>query len=155
MGGKVNEHAVFSPEAVDLPPGPCHTAEPMSSLAVSILTLCAIAITVALVTVLFSLKRLIERGEAVLALVEREIRPTASQLGALTEELRGVSHQVTLELARIGLITRRLEDITATIAKVVGVVGGIAQVTRLGGVAIGLQRGLGVFLSRLRKRPAW
>jgi len=127
----------------------------MSSLAVTILTLCAIAITVALVTVLFSLKRLIERGEAVLALVEREIRPTASQLGALTEELRGVSHQVTLELARIGLITRRLEDITATIAKVVGVVGGIAQVTRLGGVAIGLQRGLGVFLSRLRKRHAW
>jgi hypothetical protein len=105
--------------------------------------------------VLFSLKRLIERGEAVLALVEREIRPTASQLGALTEELRGVSHQVTLELARIGLITRRLEDITATIAKVVGVVGGIAQVTRLGGVAIGLQRGLGVFLSRLKKRHAW
>ena len=127
----------------------------MSSLAVTILILCAIAITVALVTVLFSLKRLIERGEAVLALVEREIRPTASQLGALTEELRGVSHQVTLELARIGLITRRLEDITATIAKVVGVVGGIAQVTRLGGVAIGLQRGLGVFLSRLRKRHAW
>ena len=127
----------------------------MSSLAVTILTLCAIAITVALVTVLFSLKRLIERGEAVLALVEREIRPTASQLGALTEELRGVSHQVTLELARIGLITRRLEDITATIAKVVGVGGGIAQVTRLGGVAIGLQRGLGVFLSRLKKRHAW
>jgi hypothetical protein len=127
----------------------------MSSLAVTMLTLCAIAITVALVTVLFSLKRLIERGEAVLALVEREIRPTASQLGALTEELRGVSHQVTLELARIGLITRRLEDITATIAKVVGVVGGIAQVTRLGGVAIGLQRGLGVFLSRLKKRHAW
>lgn len=127
----------------------------MSSLAVTILILCAIAITVALVTVLFSLKRLIDRGEAVLALVEREVRPTASQLGALTEELRGVSHQVTLELARIGLITRRLEDITATIAKVVGVVGGIAQVTRLGGVAIGLQRGLGVFLSRLRKRHAW
>ena len=127
----------------------------MSSLAVTILILCAIAITVALVTVLFSLKRLIDRGEAVLALVEREIRPTASQLGALTEELRGVSHQVTLELARIGLITRRLEDITATIAKVVGVVGGIAQVTRLGGVAIGLQRGLSVFLSRLKKRHAW
>ena len=126
----------------------------MNSLAVTVLVLCAIAITVALVTVLFSLKRLIERGEAVLTLIEREIRPTASQLGALTEELRGVSHQVTLELARIGLITRRLEEITGTLAKVIGVVGGIAQVTRLGGVAIGLQRGLGVFISRLRKRYA-
>jgi uncharacterized protein YoxC len=126
----------------------------MSSLAVTVLVLCAIAITVALVSVLFSLKRLVDRGEAVLTLVEREIRPTASQLGALTEELRGVSHQVTLELERIGLITRRLEDITGTIAKVVGVVGGIAQVARLGGVAMGLQRGLGVFLSRLKSRQA-
>jgi len=126
----------------------------MSSLAVTVLVLCAIAITVALVSVLFSLKRLVDRGEAVLTLVEREIRPTASQLGALTDELRGVSHQVTLELERIGLITRRLEDITGTIAKVVGVVGGIAQVARLGGVAMGLQRGLGVFLSRLKSRQA-
>jgi hypothetical protein len=119
----------------------------MSSLAVTILTLCAIAITVALVTVLFSLKRLIERGEAVLALVEREIRPTASQLGALTEELRGVSHQVTLELARIGLITRRSRTSPRPSPRWWGW-GGIAQITRLGGVAIGLQRGLGVFLSR-------
>jgi len=126
----------------------------MNSLAVTVLIVCAVAITVALVTVLFSLKRLVDRGEAVLTLVEREIRPTASQLGALTEELRGVSHQVTLELERIGLITRRLEDITGTIAKVVGVVGGIAQVARLGGVAMGLQRGLGVFLSRLKSRQA-
>ncbi len=126
----------------------------MNSLAVTVLIVCAVAITVALVTVLFSLKRLVDRGEAVLTLVEREIRPTASQLGALTEELRGVSHQVTLELERIGLITRRLEDITGTIATVVGVVGGIAQVTRLGGVAMGLQRGLGVFISRLKRRQA-
>ena len=96
----------------------------MNSLVVTVLVVCAVAITVGLVAVLISLKRLIERGDAVLALIEREIRPTASQLGALTEELRGVSHQVTLELERIGLITRRLEDITGTIAKVVA--GGVS-----------------------------
>ena len=152
MGGKVNKHAVFSGEAVDLPVGPCHTASPMNSLVVTVLVVCAVAITVGLVAVLISLKRLIERGDAVLALIEREIRPTASQLGALTEELRGVSHQVTLELERIGLITRRLEDITGTIAKVVAVLGGIAQIGRLTGVAMGLQRGLGVFISRLKAR---
>lgn len=126
----------------------------MNSLAVTVLVVCAVAITVGLVMVLFSLRRLIERGEAVLTLVEREIRPTASQLGALTEELRGVSHQVTLELERIGLITRRLDEITGTIAKVVGVVGGITQLGRLTGVALGLQRGLGEFLYRLKKRRA-
>jgi hypothetical protein len=126
----------------------------MNSLAVTVLVVCAVAITVGLVTVLFSLKRLIERGEAVLTLVEREIRPTASQLGALTEELRGVSHQAKLELEEIALITHRLDDITGTIAKVVGVVGGFTQLGRLTGVAIGLQRGLGEFLYRLKKRKA-
>ena len=68
----------------------------MNPLVVAVLVVCAVAITVALVAVLISLKRLIERTESVMTLVEREIRPTASQLGALAEELRGVSHQVTL-----------------------------------------------------------
>ena len=95
----------------------------MNPLVVAVLSVCAVGITVALVAVLISLKRLIDRTESVMTLVEREIRPTASQLGALAEELRGVSHQVTLELQRIGMITRRLEDITETIAKVVGLVG--------------------------------
>ena len=126
----------------------------MNPLVVAVLSVCAVGITVALVAVLISLKRLIDRTESVMTLVEREIRPTASQLGALTEELRGVSHQVTLELQRIGMITRRLEDITETIAKVVGLVGGITRLGRLTGVAMGLQRGLGVFVSRLKHRQS-
>lgn len=152
MGGKVNEHAVFSGEAVDLPVGPCHTSTPMTPLVVAVLGVCAVGITVALVAVLLSLKRLIERTESVMTLIEREIRPTASQLGALTEELRGVSHQVKLELERIGMITRRLDDITGTLAKIVGLVGGITRLGRLTGVAMGLQRGLEVFVSRLKHR---
>jgi hypothetical protein len=124
----------------------------MTPLVVAVLGLCAVGITVALVAVLLSLKRLIERTESVMTLVEREIRPTASQLGALTEELRGVSHQVKLELERIGMITRRLDDITGTIAKIVGLVGGITRLGRLTGVAMGLQRGLEVFVSRLKHR---
>jgi hypothetical protein len=126
----------------------------MNPLVVAVLSVCAVGITVALVAVLISLKRLIDRTESVMTLVEREIRPTASQLGALAEELRGVSHQVTLELQRIGMITRRLEDITVTIAKVVGLVGGITRLGRLTGVAMGLQRGLGVFVSRLKQRQS-
>ena len=126
----------------------------MNPLLVAVLGVCAVGITVGLVAVLISLKRLIDRTESVMTLVEREVRPTASQLGALAEELRGVSHQVTLELQRIGMITRRLEDITETIAKVVGLVGGITRLGRLTGVAMGLQRGLGVFVSRLKQRQS-
>jgi uncharacterized protein YoxC len=126
----------------------------MNPLLVAVLGVCAVGITVALVAALISLKRLIDRTESVMTLVEREVRPIASQLGALAEELRGVSHQVTLELQRIGMITRRLEDITETIAKVVGLVGGITRLGRLTGVAMGLQRGLGVFVSRLKQRQS-
>lgn len=126
----------------------------MNPLLVAVLGVCAVGITVALVAVLISLKRLIDRTESVMTLVEREVRPTASQLGALAEELRGVSHQVTLELQRIGMITRRLEEITDTIAKIVGLVGGITRLGRLTGVAMGLQRGLGVFVSRLKQRQS-
>jgi|SRR5687768_3097711 hypothetical protein len=126
----------------------------MNPLLGAALGVCAVGITMALVAVLISLKRLIDRTESVMTLVEREVRPTASQLGALAEELRGVSHQVTLELQRIGMITRRLEDITDTIAKVVGLVGGITRLGRLTGVAMGLQRGLGVFVSRLKQRQS-
>ena len=93
----------------------------MNPLVVAVLSVCAVGITVALVAVLISLKRLIDRTESVMTLVEREIRPTASQLGALAEELRGVSHQVTRELERISMVTRRAGGrITEVIAKVVG-----------------------------------
>jgi uncharacterized protein YoxC len=124
----------------------------MKPLTGVILVLCAVAVTVALVMVLMSLRRALQRTEGVLHLVEREIRPMAAQLGALTEELRGLSHQATVELARIGLITRRLDEITSGIARVVNVVSGLSRVGQFAGVAAGLKRGLGVFVSRLKSR---
>jgi uncharacterized protein YoxC len=124
----------------------------MKPLAVVILVLCAVAITVALVMALMSLRRVLQRTEAVLQLVEREIRPMAAQLGALTEEFRGLSHQATVELERIGMITRRLDEITSGIARVVSVVSGLSRVGQVAGVAAGLKRGVGVFVSRLRSR---
>ena len=56
---------------------------------------------------------------------------------------------------RVEQMVGNLLRIGVLVAAAVALLGGIAQITRLGGVAIGLQRGLGVFLSRLRKRHAW
>jgi uncharacterized protein YoxC len=124
----------------------------MNPLAVAVLVICVVAVTVALVMALMSLRRVLQRSEVVLQLIEREIRPMAAQLGALTEEFRGLSHRVALELERIGVVTRRLDEITSTIARIVGVVSGLSHVGQIAGLAGGLRRGLGVFVSRLKSR---
>ncbi len=126
----------------------------MNPLAVAIVVICVVAVTVALVMVLVALRRVLNRAEVSLGLIEREIRPMAAQLGALTEEIRGLSRQVTLEVERIGVVTRRLDEITTTVAKIVAAVSGISRVGQIVGLASGLQRGLGVFVSRLKSRAS-
>ncbi len=124
----------------------------MNPLAVAIVVICVVAVTVALVMVLMALRRVLYRAEVSLGLIEREIRPMAAQLGALTEEIRGLSRQVTLEVERIGVVTRRLDEITGTVAKLVAVVSGVSRVVQLAGLAGGLRRALSVFVSRLKSR---
>jgi hypothetical protein len=78
----------------------------------------------------------------------------AAQLGALTEEIRGLSRQVTLEVERIGVVTRRLDEITAAVAKIVTAVSGLSRIGQVVGLAGGLRRGLEVFVSRLKSRAS-
>jgi len=124
----------------------------MNPLAVAIVVICVVAVTVSLVLALLALRRVLKRAEVALGLIEREIRPMAAQLGALTEEIRGLSHQITLEVERIGVVTRRLDEITTTVAKIVAAIAGISRVGQIVGLAGGLRRGLGVFVSRLKSR---
>jgi uncharacterized protein YoxC len=124
----------------------------MGPLAVAVLVLCAVAVTVALVMMLVAMRRVLQRVDGVLHLVEREIRPMAAQLGALTEEIRGLSHAVTVDLDRLGVVIRRLDDVTIGIARVVAVVSGLSRIGQVAGLAGGLRRGLGVFVSRLKSR---
>jgi uncharacterized protein YoxC len=124
----------------------------MNPLAVAIVVICVVAITVSLVLALLALRRVLKRSDVVLGLIEREIRPMAAQLGALTEEIRGLSHQVTLEVERLVVVTRQLEEITTTVGKIVAAIAGISRVGQIVGLAVGLRRGLGVFVSRLKSR---
>jgi uncharacterized protein YoxC len=124
----------------------------MNPLAVAIVVICVVAITVSLVLALLALRRVLKRADVVLGLIEREIRPMAAQLGALTEEIRGLSHQVTLEVERLVVVTRHLDEITTTVGKIVAAIAGISRVGQIVGLAVGLRRGLGVFVSRLKSR---
>jgi uncharacterized protein YoxC len=123
----------------------------MTPLAQTVLVICAVVLTVALVVTLASLRRATARAEIVLQLVEREIRPLASQVEALAADVRTLSQSANRELNRIGGVVRRVEDISFKIARVVGVANSLASFRGISGVGSGVRTALSVFVSRLRK----
>jgi len=122
----------------------------MTPLAQAVLVICAVVLTVALVVTLASLRRATARAEIVLQLVEREIRPLASQVEALAADVRTLSQSANRELNRISGVVRRVEDISFKIARVVGVANSLASFRGISGVGSGLRTALTVFVSRLR-----
>lgn len=124
----------------------------MTPLAVGVILVCLVALTVVLISTLWAFKKTAERAESVLAIVEREIRPLVSELESLTTELQKLTHRANDNLERIGAVVERVEDISLTVARVVGAVGGLTRIGQYAGVAAGVKRGVEVFLTRLRDR---
>jgi uncharacterized protein YoxC len=124
----------------------------MTPLAVGVILACVVALTIVLISTLLSLKKTALRAESVLAQVEREIRPMASELETLTGELQKLSRNANDNLQRIGGIVDRVEDISVQAARVVGAVGGLTRIGQYAGMAAGVKRGVEVFLHRLKER---
>jgi len=122
----------------------------MTPLAQAVLAICAVVLTVALVVTLATFRRAGSRAEIVLRLVEREIRPLASQVEALAADVRALSQTANRELERVSGVVRRVEDISLKIARVVGVANSLASFRGITGVSSGLRTALSVFVSRLR-----
>jgi len=122
----------------------------MSPLVQAVLALCAIALTIAIVVTLTSIRRTATRAEAVLQVVEREIRPLATQVEALAADVRTLSQTANRELERVSVVVRRVEDISVKTARVVGVVNSLASFRGVTSVGAGLKKAAGVFVSRLR-----
>jgi uncharacterized protein YoxC len=124
----------------------------MSPLAVGVILACMVALTAVLISTLLALRKTAQRAESVLALVEREIRPMATELEHLTAELQKLSHKANDSLDRIGHVVDRVEDISLTVARITATVGGLTRVGQYAGIAVGLKRGLEVFLDRMKDR---
>jgi len=122
----------------------------MTPLAQAVLVICAVVLTVGLVVTLASFRRASSRAEIVLQLVEREIRPLASQVEALAADVRTLSQTANRELERVSGVVRRVEDISLKIARVVGVANSLASFRGITGVGSGLRTALSVFVARLR-----
>jgi uncharacterized protein YoxC len=124
----------------------------MTPLAVGVIVACVVALTIVLISTLLSIKKTALRAESVLAQVEREVRPMASELERLTGELQKLSRNAYDNLQRIGGIVERVEDISVQVARVVGAVGGLTRIGQYAGMAAGVKRGVEVFLHRLKER---
>jgi hypothetical protein len=122
----------------------------MSAWMQVVLTLCAVATTVALVSLLLAARRSVLRAALLLATVEREINPTVARLQTLTDELGGLIRQAHLELGRVGTLTERAIEVSEGIGRVLQAVGGFARAGQIVGVATAVKRGIEVFLKRMR-----
>jgi uncharacterized protein YoxC len=124
----------------------------MTPLAVGVILVCVVALTIVLVSTLLSIRKTAARAESVLAQVEREVRPMASELESLTGELQKLSRNANDNLQRIGGIVDRVEDISVQAARIAGAVGGLTRIGQYAGMAAGVKRGVEVFLHRLKER---
>jgi len=128
---------------------PCHTFKAMTPLGQAVIVACIVAITAVLVPTLLALKKVALRAESVLDLIEREIRPMASQMESLAGEL---SHHANQELERVGVVVRRLEELSVKVTRLVGALSVLTRVGQYAGIVTGIKKGLDVFIRRLKDK---
>jgi hypothetical protein len=115
-----------------------------------VLALCAVAVTAALVPLLLGLLRAVRRAESVLGVVEHQLPPLMTELHALGDALHDTIRDLQQELKRVGALTDRVEDAAAGVARVVNALSGLTRAGQLIGLAVGLKKGLEVFVQRFR-----
>ena len=115
-----------------------------------LLSLAAFALLLALVAAVWALRGVALRAEAVLSIVEQELRPLIGQTHALTEDLRVLTREAGRELERVGAVTDRVEDIATGVSRFVGTLSSLTRAGQIVGVAAGLKKGIDVFVHRLR-----
>jgi hypothetical protein len=115
-----------------------------------LLSLAAFALLVALVAAVWALRGVAQRAEAVLTIVEQELRPLIGQALALTEDVRGLTREAGRELERVGAVTDRVEDVATGVGRIVMTLGSLTRAGQIVGVAAGLKKGIDVFVHRLR-----
>src|SRR6187401_2528290 len=105
-----------------------------------VLIACAVALTAALVSAVLALRRALRRTDALLGIVEQELRPLIAQVHGATEEVRELTHELRLEVKRVGDVTERVQAVADGLGRVVAGLSGLARVGQIVGLAAGLRR---------------
>jgi hypothetical protein len=126
-------------------------SHPMLPWVQIVLIACAVALTAALVAAILALRGALRRTDALLGIVEQELRPLIAQVHGVTEEVRELTHELRLEVKRVGDVTESVQAVTEGLGRVVTGLTGLARIGQVVGLAAGLRRGVDVFVQRLRR----
>jgi hypothetical protein len=91
------------------------------------------------------------RAEAVLGIVEQELRPLVAETHALLGEVRVIARQANREMDRVSIIGERVEEVAVGVGRLVGALGGLTRVGQVVGLVAGLKKGVDVFVHRFAK----
>jgi uncharacterized protein YoxC len=116
-----------------------------------VLVACAVALTGALVAAILALRRTLRRADAVLEIVEQELRPMVGQVNGLTQEMRDLTREARREVERVGDMTERVQLAADGLSRLAGGLAGFTRAGQLIGLAAGLRRGVDVFVQRWRR----
>ena len=72
------------------------------------LSVATLIFVLALVATVLAMRRVALRAEAVLAIVEQELRPLIGQVHALSEDVRTLSREAKEEIERVGEMTEHV-----------------------------------------------
>jgi DNA-binding transcriptional MerR regulator len=121
------------------------------SVAALIASLAFLGLVIAAIPALLQLRRTAHTAEQTLAAVERELRPLTSQLQGLLQDHRELAQRASRDLREVEGLALMAREILLRLIKLTGLLGSVATVGRVLGVAQGLRKGVDVFISRLSK----
>lgn len=116
-----------------------------------ILLACAIALTAAVIALLLAVRRTAERAHAVLRIVEEELRPLIGQAHALSDEVRLLTREASLEVKRVGEVTERVNNVAEGVERMVSALAGLTRAGQIIGMVAALKKGVDVFVQRMSK----
>ncbi|MGH7335707.1 MAG: DUF948 domain-containing protein [Candidatus Rokuibacteriota bacterium] len=114
-----------------------------------LLILCAIALTVALVGAIMAMRRTLQRLEQVFAVLEVKLGPTLEDVRGLTQEAQAVTRDARSSVARLSAMIEHINQVTESVGTFVIGLRGLTQVGQLVGIAMGVKKGVNVFMRRL------
>jgi len=123
----------------------------MHSWTQPVLLACAVVLTVAVVALLLALKRTAQRADAVLRIVEEELRPVIGQAHALTDEVRTLTREASLEVKRVGEVTEHVNNVAEGVERMVSALAGLTRAGQVIGMAAAVKKGIDVFVQRMSK----
>jgi uncharacterized protein YoxC len=107
-----------------------------------------LAVSVGLVLLLLALRRLALRAESLLGILESELGPLVGRVNALTDDLDLLVRGANREVERLGTVTAEVHDVAEGIGRIVSALVGMSRAGQLVSVAVGLKKGVDVFVDR-------